>query len=47
MLIGQQPIIDSHSVNAEVFSNFGGRDIRDEPNGRKSVGAWLLEAHLR
>jgi 2-heptyl-1-hydroxyquinolin-4(1H)-one methyltransferase len=32
---------------AEVFSNFGGRDIRDEPNGRKSVGAWLLEAHLR
>src|SRR6185436_18916184 len=24
---------------AEVFSNFGGRDIRDKPNGRKSVGA--------
>ena len=23
------------------------RDIRDEANGRKSVGAWLLSAHLR
>src|SRR6478752_7889389 len=25
---------------AEFFKNFGGTDIRDEPNGRKSVGAW-------
>src|ERR1700761_891608 len=32
---------------AEFFNNFGGTDIRDEPNGRKSVGAWLLQAHLR
>jgi 2-heptyl-1-hydroxyquinolin-4(1H)-one methyltransferase len=32
---------------AEFFKGFGGTDIRDEPNGRKSVGAWLLEAHLR
>jgi SAM-dependent methyltransferase len=32
---------------AEFFKNFGGTDIRDEPNGRKSVGAWLLQAHLR
>jgi 2-heptyl-1-hydroxyquinolin-4(1H)-one methyltransferase len=32
---------------AEFFKGFGGADIRDEPNGRKSVGAWLLEAHLR
>ena len=27
---------------AEFFEGFGGADIRDEPNGRKSVGAWLL-----
>jgi SAM-dependent methyltransferase len=32
---------------AEFFKGFGGADIRDEPNGRKSVGAWLLQAHLR
>ncbi len=32
---------------AEFFKGFGGTDIRDEPNGRKSVGAWLLSAHLR
>jgi SAM-dependent methyltransferase len=32
---------------AELFKSFGGTDIRDEPNGRKSVGAWLLSAHLR
>ena len=32
---------------AEFFRGFGGTDIRDEPNGRKSVGAWLLQAHLR
>ncbi|WP_197506526.1 class I SAM-dependent methyltransferase [Mycobacterium sp. E3339] len=28
------------------FQAFGGADIRDEGNGRKSVGAWLLSAHL-
>lgn len=32
---------------AEFFKGFGGADIRDEANGRKSVGAWLLSAHLR
>ena len=28
------------------FEDFAGADIRDEPNGRKSVPAWLLSAHL-
>ena len=32
---------------AEFFKGFAGADIREEPNGRKSIGAWLLEAHLR
>ena len=32
---------------AEFFKGFAGADIHDEPNGRKSIGAWLLEAHLR
>ncbi|OBH84290.1 SAM-dependent methyltransferase [Mycobacterium scrofulaceum] len=32
---------------AEGFQAFGGADIRDEGNGRKSIGAWLLSAHLR
>ncbi len=32
---------------AEFLQAFGGTDIRDEPNGRKSMGAWLLSAHLR
>ncbi len=27
------------------FGAFAGADVRDEPNGRKSVGAWLLTAH--
>jgi 2-heptyl-1-hydroxyquinolin-4(1H)-one methyltransferase len=31
----------------EFLQQFAGTDIRDEPNGRKSMGAWLLEAHLR
>ncbi|OBB04898.1 SAM-dependent methyltransferase [Mycobacteriaceae bacterium 1482268.1] len=31
---------------SEFLSGFGGTDIRDEPNGRKSIGAWLLSAHL-
>lgn len=30
----------------ENFEGFAGADIRGEPNGRKSVGAWLLSAHL-
>lgn len=30
----------------EVFEGFAGADIRDAPKGRKSVGAWLLSAHL-
>ena len=36
------------NVPAEVaagFEAFAGADIRDEPNGRKSVPAWLLTAH--
>jgi SAM-dependent methyltransferase len=28
------------------FEGFAGADIRDEADGRKSVGAWLLSAHL-
>ncbi|WP_120764963.1 class I SAM-dependent methyltransferase [Mycobacterium syngnathidarum] len=28
------------------FADFAGTDIRDEGNGRKSVAAWLLQAHL-
>jgi 2-heptyl-1-hydroxyquinolin-4(1H)-one methyltransferase len=31
---------------AEFFNNFAGADIRTEPNGRTSIGAWLLTAHL-
>ncbi len=34
---------DEHAGFLEAF---GGQDIRDEPSGRKSVGAWLLSAHL-
>ncbi|WP_156686240.1 class I SAM-dependent methyltransferase [Mycobacterium sp. Marseille-P9652] len=30
----------------EGFRAFSGADIRDEGNGRKSIGAWLLSAHL-
>lgn len=32
---------------ADLFSTFAGADVRKEPNGRTSIGAWLLEAHLR
>ncbi len=32
---------------AQFFEGFAGADIRDEANGRKSVGALLLSAHLR
>ena len=32
---------------AEFFTGFAGADIRDEGDGRKSIGAWLLSAHLR
>ncbi|WP_197502739.1 MULTISPECIES: class I SAM-dependent methyltransferase [unclassified Mycobacterium] len=28
------------------FEGFADADVRDEGNGRKSVGAWLLSAHL-
>lgn len=31
---------------AQNFTEFAGGDIRDEAGGRKSVGAWLLSAHL-
>jgi SAM-dependent methyltransferase len=30
----------------EHFEGFAGADIRDEGDGRKSMGAWLLSAHL-
>jgi len=33
--------------HAGFLQAFGGTDVRDEPNSRKSVGAWLLSAHLR
>lgn len=29
-----------------MLTEFGGAGIRDEGNGRKSMGAWLLSAHL-
>ena len=32
---------------AEFFDSFAGADVRKEANGRTSIGAWLLEAHLR
>jgi SAM-dependent methyltransferase len=36
-----------HGVFPEGFENFFPvADVRDEPNGRKSVPAWLLSAHL-
>ncbi len=28
------------------FAGFAGADLRDEANGRKSMAAWLLQAHL-
>ncbi|MDH6197321.1 SAM-dependent methyltransferase [Mycobacterium frederiksbergense] len=28
------------------FADFAGLDLRDEGNGRKSMAAWLLQAHL-
>jgi 2-heptyl-1-hydroxyquinolin-4(1H)-one methyltransferase len=31
---------------AQNFTEFAGENIRDEAGGRKSVGAWLLSAHL-
>lgn len=31
---------------AQNFTEFAGGDVRDEADGRKSVGAWLLSAHL-
>lgn len=31
---------------AESFAQFAGGKLREEPNGRKSVAAWLLSAHL-
>lgn len=30
----------------DFFKGFAGADIRDEPTGRTSMGAWLLSAHL-
>jgi hypothetical protein len=30
----------------EGFPGFAGVQVRDEPDGRKSMAAWLLSAHL-
>ncbi len=35
-----------HANLPEGFSVLGFGDVADEPNGRKSVGGWLLSAHL-
>ena len=35
-----------HANLPEGFSALGFGDVADEPNGRKSVGGWLLSAHL-
>jgi SAM-dependent methyltransferase len=35
-----------HANLPEGFSAMPFGDVRDEPSGRKSVGAWLLSAHL-
>jgi 2-heptyl-1-hydroxyquinolin-4(1H)-one methyltransferase len=35
-----------HGVLSEGFSALPFADVRDEPNGRKSVPGWLLTAHL-
>ena len=35
-----------HGVLPEGFSAMPFEDVRDEPNGRKSVRGWLLAAHL-
>ncbi|MGV0742144.1 class I SAM-dependent methyltransferase [Mycolicibacterium sp. XJ870] len=54
-IVGKYWVIDDISparIHANVpaefenFADFAGRDIRDEGNGRKSVAAWLLQAHL-
>jgi SAM-dependent methyltransferase len=35
-----------HIQVPEGFTALAGVELRDEPNGRKSTGAWLLSAHL-
>ncbi len=55
-VVGKYWVIDEirpariHAKVAENFTGYrdfaGDADVRDEPNGRKSVGAWLLSAHL-
>lgn len=54
-VVGKYWVIDDISparIHANVpvkftdFAAFAGSDIRDEGNGRKSVAAWLLQAHL-
>lgn len=54
-IVGKYWVIDDISparIHANVpaefadFAAFAGSDIRDEGNGRKSVAAWLLQAHL-
>jgi 2-heptyl-1-hydroxyquinolin-4(1H)-one methyltransferase len=35
-----------HGNVPEGFDGFGGIELRDEPEGRKSIAAWLLSAHL-
>lgn len=54
-VVGKYWVIDDirpARIHAQVppkfanFADFAGTDIRDEGNGRKSVAAWLLQAHL-
>jgi 2-heptyl-1-hydroxyquinolin-4(1H)-one methyltransferase len=54
-VVGKYWIVDEirpariHAIvpeNSTNFDDFAGADIRDEGNGRKSVPAWLLSAHL-
>jgi SAM-dependent methyltransferase len=35
-----------HANIPEDFTGMGNVELRDEPNGRKSLGGWLLSAHL-
>lgn len=54
-VVGRYWVIDDISparIHANVppelanFADFAGTDLRDEGNGRKSMAAWLLQAHL-
>lgn len=44
--VRQARIHATAAQNPAAASDFGGMDVRDEGNGRISMGAWLLTAHL-